>query len=239
MADKKVVIFIVEGVSDERVIAAIRNYVPGSCRVYIHITRGDLFTKPGVRKNIKVRVADQVKKVMNATKFRKREILAVVQLTDMDGTFVRDQDVMIDSAVGKDPNYREDGIVVRNAGIRQYIQKRNREKASELRAMCASAEIMAGIYYFLFYFSCNLDHVMHNNRNMPVEEKIRRSRDFEHSCRAHPEHFYHFFHDQPFAVQGSIDETWRFIEQGNHSVQRYSNFHLIFDVLSQLESAGG
>jgi len=235
MAEKKAIVFIVEGVSDERTIAAIRNYVPSKYGVYVHITRGDMFTRPGVRKNVKTRVTDQVRKIMNETKYRKQEILAVIQLTDTDGVFVDDRDIEVNASVGRDPVYRESGIVVANPGIQQYIQKRNKIKASELRTMCSADVIMNGIYYFIFYFSCNLDHVMHNNRNMTIEEKINQSRAFERACREQPDHFYHFFHDQPFAVQGSIDGTWDFIERGAHSVQRYSNFHLIFDMLDTLE----
>ncbi|MCO7126969.1 hypothetical protein NIE88_14450 [Sporolactobacillus shoreicorticis] len=235
MAEKKVIVFIVEGVSDERTIAAIRNYVPSKYSVYVHITRGDMFTRPGMRKNVKTRVMDQIRKIMNETKYRKQEILAVIQLTDTDGAFVNDKAIEVNASVGRAPIYRESRIVVANSGIQQYIQKRNKIKASELRTMCSEDVIMNGIYYFIFYFSCNLDHVMHNNRNMAIEEKINQSRAFERACHDQPEHFYHFFHDQSFAVRGSIDDTWDFIERGTHSLQRYSNFHLIFDLLDTLE----
>jgi hypothetical protein len=234
MAKKKVVVFIVEGVSDERALAAIRKYVSYKYTIYIHVTHGDLFTRPGVRKSVKVRVSDQVRKIMNETKYRKQEILAIIQLTDTDGAFVDDQDVMVNESVGKNPVYRESGIVVANSGIRQYIQKRNKMKASELRLMCSADEIMSGIYYFLYYFSCNLDHVIHNDRNMTIEEKINRSRKFERECSSHPELFHRFFEDDTFAVQGSLDDSWTFIEHGTHSVQRYSNFHLIFNLLDSL-----
>lgn len=234
---KKVLVFLVEGVSDERALAAIRRYVPDKYRVAIHVTHGDLFTRPGIRKNVKGRVGDQVRKMMHETKYRKQEIAAVIQVTDTDGTFVAADDVRVNASVGRAPVYQESGIMVANSGIQQYIQKRNRIKASELNVMRTSDEIISGIYYFLLYFSCNLDHVMHHKRNMTIEEKINQSRAFEQACREDPQHFYYFFHNQPFAVAGSIDETWSFIEKGMHSLQRYTNFQLVFDLLDSLEES--
>ena len=41
--------------------------------------------------------------------------------------------------------------------------------------------------------------------------------------------FLAFISDKTFAVTGSYKDTWNFIQQGNNSLKRYSNVHLIFE----------
>lgn len=44
-----------------------------------------------------------------------------------------------------------------------------------------------------------------------------------------PEAFLEFIKSKDFAVPGDYAETWNFIEDGVHSLERWSNFHLYFE----------
>ncbi|QOK25896.1 hypothetical protein IIE26_19770 [Cytobacillus oceanisediminis] len=234
MAKKKVVILIVEGVSDERAISSIRKYVKESFGIYIHLTHGDVFSDTLNRKGIKAVVGDQVQKVMQQYKYTKNEILAVIQVTDTDGAFIPDEFVIIDENIGDKKLYCCDSIKVPNQQSAINIKQRNKIKASNLRTMYSTLKVQKTIDYYLLYFSCNLDHIIHDEMNLDNTEKDPKAREFDKKYKQKPNDFMEFFKNGTFVVQGSNKETWDFIQEGKNSLGQYSNFHLIFDILDKL-----
>ncbi|MCM3217779.1 hypothetical protein M3612_25240 [Niallia taxi] len=234
MAEKKVVILIVEGVSDERTISSIRKYVKESFGVHIHLTHGDVFTDTSTRKGIKAVVGDQVTKVMQQYKYDKKDILSVIHITDTDGTFIKDDLVIIDENISE-KKYHIDSIKVPNQQSAVNIKQRNKLKASKIKTMYTATKILSNtLDYYLLYFSCNLDHVIHNEMNLDDKEKVPKAREFEKRYKQKPNDFMEFFKDGTFAVTGSYNETWQFIQKDKNSLERYSNFHLIFNILDKL-----
>lgn len=230
MAKKKVVIVIVEGVSDERALSSIRKYVQEDFGIHIHLTHGDVFTEFSNRKSIKAVIGDQVQKVMNERKFRKEEILAVIQITDTDGAFIDGASVTIDESI-REKVYLNDTIMVPDQKGVLNIKQRNKVKASNLRTMYSAPKVQKTLDYYLLYFSCNLDHVLHNERNLEDEQKNLKAKEFNRRYNRTPNDFLEFFLKESFAVKGAHKETWEFIQEGNNSLNQYSNFHLIFDIL--------
>ncbi|SFF48280.1 hypothetical protein SAMN04487969_1509 [Paenibacillus algorifonticola] len=232
MAKKKVVIMIVEGVSDERALSTITQYVKRVFDVHIHFSNGDVFTKYS-NKQAKAIVGDEIRKVMNERKFSKKDILAVIQVTDTDGTFIDNKYVKIDNNVGEKALYFGDSICVSDSYKAVQIQKRNKEKAHSLKTMYTTAKVM-DIPYFLLYFSCNLDHVLHHERNLAEEYKDSKAREFSKRFKDKPNDFYEFFNNNDFVVEGSMKETWEFIQKDGNSLGRYSNFNIIFTILNEV-----
>ena len=103
------------------------------------------------------------------------------------------------------------------------IIDRNVRKSSNIAKLSSIGRI-GGIPYSFYYFSCNLDHVLHGRNNLSEAEKIVCSRDFDLKYADDPNAFIRFMKDESFAVQGTYQETWTFIKQGVHSLERHSNF---------------
>lgn len=230
MAKKKVVIMIVEGVSDERALSTITKYVKEIFDVHIHFSNGDVFTKFS-NKQAKAIVGDEIRKVMNETKYSKKDILAIIQVTDTDGSFVDDNCVIIDNTTGEKALYFDNSIKVSDQYKAINIKKRNKDKSISLRTMYSLSKIM-DLPYFLLYFSCNLDHILHHERNIAEEYKTSKAREFSNKFKDKPNDFYEFFKNNNFVVNGSMKYTWEFIQIDNNSLGRYSNFHIIFEILN-------
>ncbi|KSU60387.1 hypothetical protein AS034_16220 [[Bacillus] enclensis] len=234
MAKKKVVIVIVEGISDERAISSIRKYVRDTFGVFIHLTHGDVFSDNSYRKGIKAVVGDQVQKVMQQYKYTKNEILAVIQVADTDGAFINDDLVIVDENIGESKKYFCNSIKVSSQKKAINIQQRNKVKAAKLKTMYPTLKVQKSINYHLLYFSCNLDHVIHGEMNLNDKEKEPKAKEFDKKYKGKPKDFVDFFKKEAFAVKGTKRETWEFIQRDNNSLKQYSNFHLIFDILDDL-----
>ena len=61
------------------------------------------------------------------------------------------------------------------------------------------------------------------------EEKEILSDDFADRFEGKVEEFIAFVSSPDIAVQGTYQQTWNYIQKDNHSLNRNSNMHLIFD----------
>ena len=85
------------------------------------------------------------------------------------------------------------------------------------------------IRYRIYFNSCNLEHVLYGVlKNFSDDEKEELSDDFAERYEGKLNEFIRFISDDVLAVQGTYNETWRFIEKDKHSLERHSNMHLIF-----------
>jgi len=81
----------------------------------------------------------------------------------------------------------------------------------------------------MYYFSCNLEHVLHDEQNLDDNLKSRYSYDFEDKYYGRELEFKSFIQDSIFSVKGDYNETWNFIKSDNNSLNRFSNFGLFFE----------
>lgn len=81
----------------------------------------------------------------------------------------------------------------------------------------------------MYYFSCNLEHVLHDEINMHDDMKRTAAIEFSESYYGKESEFIDFINNKKISVQGNYKETWDFIKEYNHSLMRYSNFHLFFE----------
>ena len=118
-----------------------------------------------------------------------------------------------------------DNILTNNV-ISMHI--RNKQKSEILNRLITLNKVWKTIPYSVYFFSCNLDHILHNNPNMSRQEKNQYADRFEKEYVEHPRRFVEFLNNNQYAVGGSYPETWNFIKIDTHSLQRFSNFHLYF-----------
>ena len=80
--------------------------------------------------------------------------------------------------------------------------------------------------YGVYYFSSNLEHVLHNKRNLRRREKDELAKEFERKFLQNKEAFIKQMRDSEIAAEGDYEETWEFIGEGENSLKRYTNFGL-------------
>lgn len=94
MAKKKVMLFIVEGPTDETSLSTVLNRIFSSATVKFQVIHGDILTRDFTSSDkIVVAVWAQVKEFMGSI-YRKSDICRIVHLTDMDGVFIPDDAVV-------------------------------------------------------------------------------------------------------------------------------------------------
>lgn len=108
------------------------------------------------------------------------------------------------------------------------IKNRNSKKRMHLNTLSKTEKVVKTVTYKILYFSRNLDHVISNKPD--TLEKSNDADAFSNSF-ATPHEFENFFKKSDFTVDGTYDETWYFIKDDLKSLNRFSNFHLIFEML--------
>jgi hypothetical protein len=142
----------------------------------------------------------------------------------MDGAYVPDSVIMKDETAHKTiyslTEIRTDKvskIIDRNATKRACINK------------ISSIPKLHNIPYQAYLMSCNLDHVLYDKLNSTDEEKERDAFSFaKRYCRNIPE-FVKFISESSFSVGGSYLESWSFIKEGTHSLERYTNLGICIE----------
>lgn len=223
MKTKKIILFIVEGISDQTSLALILSKLIKTEKVKFHLVKGDITSDNFTTvTNVITKVNDQIKRFLSSNYLKKTDILKVVHLIDTDGAFVREDFIQEDDVEGF--IYSPEFIKARN--IKNVLQ-RNQKKSAIINKLCTCPQI-SGIPYSMYYFSCNLEHVLHNECNMDGDKKEEVASEFADMFYGKEEDFVEFISKDEFAVPGDYKQTWEFIKRDNHSLKRYSNFHLFF-----------
>lgn len=221
MESKKVVLFIVEGPSDQSALSVILSKVFDQDEVYVYVVHGDVTAENGATpQNIVRKVNAFIKDHMSTYRLRKADMLQVVHLMDTDGAYVPD-DAVTELATVPKTVYNPGQIIAAN---RQQIIDRNRRNMDRL----ALEPAIGGIPYLAIYMSCNLDHVLYNKLNSHDSDKRKDSLAFALKYRNDIEAFISFINDSDFSVAGDRRETWEYIRQGLNSIDRHTNHGLCF-----------
>ncbi len=86
-----------------------------------------------------------------------------------------------------------------------------------------------GIPYQVYYMSCNLDHVLYNKQNSSNEEKEHDAIQFVKKYRNDLDGFIAYISKSCFSVQSNYIDSWNYIKQNLHSLERHTNLGLCFD----------
>jgi hypothetical protein len=129
-----------------------------------------------------------------------------VHLVDTDGAFVNE--TYIKQGDVEKWHYSPDAIT--GSSIDQIL-RRNSQKSQILNRL-SSKPAIAGIQYSLYYFSCNLDHILHDEPNLDDNMKTRLAEEFSDRYYDSLEGFIVFFNSEIFAVRGDRRESWDFYQ---------------------------
>ncbi len=220
---KKVILFIVEGPTDEETLSPVLKKAFQREDVRFHVVHGDMTSNWSVTGNNAVKtVNEHIEVERKRYGFNKKDILKVIHLVDIDGAFIP-ADKVIKSTTGT-IRYFDDRI---ESADPEGVIDRNSRKSQVLYRL-STADAVGKIPYSIFYFSRNLEHVLHNNHgNLTDDEKVNYADAFADKYGSDQKGFQVFISSDDFAVPGDFRETWNFIMQGLNSLHRHCNLHLL------------
>ncbi|MCK9191779.1 MAG: hypothetical protein M0P10_09615 [Sphaerochaetaceae bacterium] len=201
-------------------------------RINFKVCSGDLLIK-SPNTNIRNTVGNLIKEVIKYEKFKPKDILAVIHLTDTDGCMIDEDVIEIVKDLKLKTKYELDKILVDSAEQKNRIIKRNILKKRNINKMLGVTEICKKYNYQLFYFSRHLELVFFNDINPVEENKSKNARLF---ARKDPSEFIKIFeeHLPPLEAKEYLEkykESWDFIKLETNSLKRYTNFILLLEYL--------
>lgn len=223
---KKVILFIVEGITDQTALGNVLTNLLNSETVRFAMTDGDITTNNSVTpSNVVNRVNAIVKVALQKNAFKSSDLYSVVHLIDTDGAFVPNTAV-VEKSEAAHVEYTENSIQTANV---ESILKRNAQKKSLVSILRGKSEISKKPYK-MFYFSRNMEHSLHNeSRELSSAEKMTLAEQFDDFYADRPKDFVEHLRSGGFAAPGNYEDSWKFINEGTHSLERWSNFHVFFD----------
>ena len=108
---------------------------------------------------------------------------------------------------------------------REEIIARNERKSRNMDRLSGCKAIW-GIPYRAYYMSCNLDHVLYGKQNSTDDDKETDSYNFAKKYKNQIPEFIEFITTSDFSVAGEYKDSWEFIREGLHSLERHTNFGL-------------
>lgn len=225
MAIKRVVFVIVEGPTDRDALEILFDRIFDRQEVIVHVQHGDITSDTTTNaSNVIARVTQTVKNYAKNNYLKRTDFAEVIHITDTDGAFIPPDAVIADNTVTR-PTYSPTEIRTKN---KSSIEDRNRRKSENINRLISQSSIWTDIPYRLFYMSCNLDHVLHNKLNSSDDEKQNDAHKFAAMYRENIPDFMRFITESDFTVCGNYRETWDFIAQDLHSLERHTNLGLCF-----------
>lgn len=226
MARRKIVLVIVEGPSDADSLELYFSKFFDSNTVHMKIMYGDITSKRGINQsNIKARLGNEIKVYAENNHFKAADVQQIIHLVDMDGAFV-DDSVIIEDETKDKFLYTLESVIVPN---RQVAIERNKHKRENLNTLSSRTSVMwNNIPYKIYYMSCNLDHVLHDKPNATDEEKKANSLAFTEMYYDDINAFIKFISESTFSQCTDYKESWDYIKQDKHSLERNSNLGLCF-----------
>lgn len=228
MSESKIVLFIVEGPSDEQALApALNNIMSNSVKfkvMHSDITSDYDSTVDNIEKRIKKLC---VKKFLDKNiQFVETDICELVHIVDLDGVFTPDTILVANNVT--EVGYYPDRIETAQENV-ELLKATRENKRNILNHLITLDKISIPkgfiVPYSIYYMSCSLDHVLHNKMNSSDEEKKADSISFGDEYD-NPTAFKEFFNESFIKIPGNYNETWDYAKQGLNSLQRGSNFWL-------------
>ena len=214
MKARKSVIVIVEGLSDETVMSYFLPKIYDPSFVRVHVYHGDITTdRQSTPGSIIRQVNKCIKYEMKLYGLRKTDVLRAIHVMDTDGKESADVPHTLYSCTEITTNDRES------------ILARNQQKRANMTRL-ATTHAIGGIPYLPVYMSCNLDHVLHDKQNNDDDAKGTDAQNFVIRYNDDVPGFVRFMCESDFSVAGDQKESWEFIAEGLHSLERHTNFGL-------------
>ena len=84
------------------------------------------------------------------------------------------------------------------------------------------------IPYSVYYMSCNLDHALYGKLNTSDEDKEKDAHAFAKQYKDDVPGFLKYISESDFSVMDGYKESWKYIKQDLHSLERHTNLGICF-----------
>ena len=233
---KKIVFFIVEGITDqislENIVDTLVDEYNSSTtcgdNVIFDISDGDITSDYSSRlDNIKSKIT-KIIKAKGKRKFAPTDYKEVIHIIDTDGAYIDDSWIFQDETKEKF-FYSPDGIYYKN---RDDVIERNKHKRKIIDSLLGIKTVYGSVKYRVFFLSSNLEHVLHDEMNVEDAKKIDLAKAFESEYEDSTKDFISFMCNSSFACKENYKESWDFIKQDNNSIKRYTNLDIFINEYS-------
>lgn len=232
----KVIVVIVEGFSDKSLISDRLEEYFEDYDVNFAIVGTDVFnrSKPTT---ILTNINRNIKKLKSVKKFNAKDILCVIHITDVDGCFIDDTDIVVDEAQDVTTKYTLNSISVNSDDQKKNMIGRNRSKRNNTNVVTPLQTIKFennDVDYQLFYFSRNLEHVLFDNPNPEKEAKVSEVNTFLKSLTVDLEEWLQEIIPPLTGTdyQSKYRESWTHITQNTNSLKRSTNVPFLFEYIN-------
>ena len=223
-AAKKVMIFIVEGPTEETALAQILSRIFSTNQIKFEIVHGDITTE--YKSDPRESVRDFVIQSLSRNGYHWKDIARIIQIGDTDGAFIQDECVK-ESDDGK-THYEEKEIYVGNVEAMRERNTRKKYAMKRLAGISAITYNRISVPYSMYFFSRNMEHALHDvSEELSNDEKVRLAQRFRRQYAKRIDEFKKFIASAEVAVDGNYRETWQHISEGSSSLHRGSNLHLL------------
>lgn len=222
---KKIILFIVEGISDEISLSLIMSrLIEKNKLVKFKVMGGDITTEYNSKpENIQDKLTMKVKAYLSKYGYKKSDVIEIVHLLDTDGVYISES-LIEEKGKGK-IFYAPHRVYSSN---KEAIIQRNQQKSKILNKL-VQTQNLNGIPYSAYYFSCNLEHVLYNEPNTSDNKKVDLAHEFEEKYYYEPWKFVDFINSREFAYRGRYKHSWEFLKKGNNSLKRKTNFNIFIN----------
>jgi len=219
---KKVVLFIVEGVSEETALSLPLEKLLANDSVRFDIVRGDITSKYSGT-NISSKIGERVRDHCDENGFKREDLAEVVLLVDTDGAYI-DKSLIIRDESHEKAHYTTNNILHKEP--EEIIDSRTR-KQTNLNRLISLPKVYRSVPFSMYFFSCNLDHVICGNANLISDnEKTKSSEGFRAKYHSDPSGFLSYFHSDEIAIGQAYNDSWEHIKGECNSLKRCSNFNV-------------
>lgn len=224
MNEKRVVTVIVEGPSDENAIGGVLKEFFNNEEVQFVVVHGDITSDFNTAiDNVVSKIVDLVENIRSGYGYQWEDFLRIIHIADTDGAFTKG--CVVEAEVDH-IRYYEDHIECSSI---VDVERRNKHKSDIMFKLYSTGNVH-GIYYRLFFNSCNLEHVLYDQlKDFSDIEKEELSDNFAENYEGKVQEFIKFISDESIAVPGTFKDTWKYIEKDKNSLHRHTNMHLIFE----------
>lgn len=243
----KVILFIVEGFTDEKMlnIPLSQLFVEYNKDIIIDFVKqkpkgnniaggGDITSAFGVTpENIEHKLCTQIidEGLISGKKcYYSSEVIQINQIVDLDGAYIPNENIIEDLSKFH-PFYAETCILT---AYKSKIEDRNKRKRENLNKLISLNSIKVDshtIPYKIYFFSSNIDHYIHGNANLTQTEKMRKATNFSDNCIFDLKPFLDKICDRTEALNMGYIESWNFIREGNESLHPHTNLNILINSL--------
>lgn len=225
---KKIILLLVEGPTDKDTLALIFSKLVKNHNLEFEVLHTDITADEGMTvKYIEQRIQKEVERYLAKNPFiHRKDILKLVQIIDTDGAFI--PSTQINQSDNGKTTYFDTHI---DAKDKNRLTRRNISKRAIVHHL-ANAEMIAKFPYEIYYFSRNLEHVLHDlSQELSNDEKEELAFEIAIRYSQKPKEFLRFLYHKTFHINGTYRETWNFIMQNGNSLRRYCNITIFFERL--------